>query len=74
VSLREIYQVIGKLTGDTHAWAIVQTLMLRARKREGIQPNRGVPVLQSSIAQSSAPWLREDGKRRQMEEDGAWTG
>jgi hypothetical protein len=74
VSLRAIYQVIGKLTGDTHAWAIVQTLMLRARKREGIQPNHGVAVLQSSVTQASAPWLREDGRRRQMEEDGAWTG
>jgi hypothetical protein len=74
VSLREIYQAIGKLTGDNHAWAIVQTLMLRARTREGKRPNHGVAVLQSSVTQASAPWLREDGTRRQMEEDGAWTG
>jgi len=48
--------------------------MLRARTREGKRPNHGVAVLQSSVTQASAPWLREDGTRRQMEEDGVWTG
>jgi hypothetical protein len=74
VSLREMYHAIGRISGNNHGWTTVQELWLRARKREGIQPNHGVAVLQSSVTQASAPWLREDGKRRQMEEDGAWTG
>jgi hypothetical protein len=76
VSLRIMYEAIGRLSGNNHGWTTVQELWLRARKREGIRPNRGVPVLQSSIVnQASTPWLEEgSGMRRQLADDGAWCG
>ena len=76
VSLREMYQAIGKLTGNNHSWTTVQELWLRARKREGNSPNRGVPVLSpSNVNQASTPWLEEgSGTRRQLADDGAWCG
>jgi putative hemolysin len=74
VSLREMYHAIGRISGNNHGWTTVQELWLRARKREGIQPNRGVPVLPFAVTQASAPWLKEDGTRRQLEADGAWAG
>ena len=76
VSLREMYEAIGRISGNNHGWTTVQELWLRARKREGIQPNRGVPLLPpSNVNQASAPWLEQgSGMRRQLADDGAWCG
>jgi hypothetical protein len=71
-----MYEAIGRISGNNHGWTTVQELWLRARKREGIQPNRGVPVLsRSNVNQASPPWFEEgSGMRRQLADDGTWCG
>jgi hypothetical protein len=42
--LSRLYAELERLTGNCACRRIVQTLMLRVRKREGIQPLTGVPL------------------------------
>jgi hypothetical protein len=75
VRLSRLYAELERLTGDPACWGTVQTLMLRARKREGIQPLAGVPLPTRFTHRAGFPWLEEDsGLRRQLERDGCWPG
>jgi hypothetical protein len=75
VRLSRLYAELERLTGDPACWATVQTLMLRARKREGIQPLAGVPLPTRSTYRAAFPWFGEDSDlRREMEQLGCWTG
>jgi hypothetical protein len=75
VRLSRLYAELERLTGDPACWGTVQTLLLRARKREGIQPLTGVPLPTRFTHRAAFPWLEEDsGLRRQLERDGCWTG
>ena len=75
VRLSHLYAELERLTGDPACWGTVQTFMLRARKREGIEPLAGVPLPTRFSYRASFPWFGEDnGLRREMEELGSWTG
>jgi hypothetical protein len=75
MSLTRLYAELERLTGDPACWGIVQTLMLRARKREGIQPLTGVPLPQQSSYRASFPWFGQDNSlRRELEREGCWPG
>jgi hypothetical protein len=76
VRLSQLYAELERLTGDPACWGTVQTLMLRARKREGIQPLTGVPLPTRSTYRAAVfPWLQEDnGLRRGLQRDGCWSG
>ena len=75
VRLSRLYAELERLTGDPACWATVQTLMLRARKREGIQPLAGVPLPTRSTYRAAFPWFGEDSDlRRELEQLGSWTG
>jgi hypothetical protein len=75
VRLSQLYAELERLTGNPACWGIVQTLMLQARKREGIQPLASVPLPTRSSYGTTFPWIGEDsGLRRELERDGAWSG
>jgi hypothetical protein len=75
VRLSRLYAELKRLTGNPACWGIVQTLMLQARQREGIQPLASVPLPTRSSDGTTFPWIGEDnGLRRELEREGCWPG
>jgi len=40
VPLSALYAECERLTGDASCWGVVQTMQLKARAQEGVQPNQ----------------------------------
>jgi hypothetical protein len=77
VRLSQLYAELERLTGRAGLWDVVQKLWLAARRREGIQPLTGVPLptLSTQSNRATFPWLGDgSGMRRQLADDGCWTG
>jgi hypothetical protein len=73
--LSRLYAELERLTGDPACWGTVQTLMLRAGKREGIQPLTGMPLPTRFSYRAAFPWFGEDSDlRREMKQLGSWGG